>query len=343
MQSGSAPLVVPELLCPVAPAISPYAGRLDLDVADWASANLLCSTPERQRRLTEARFGTLAARTCPDAGLERLTLYARWWAFGFSFSDEFFGERPGTPGEVDRRRTAADSAMATVSAFVPGGMPGGMPRLEHIRRLHRLDLLKELLTSTDRLARCDQFSRFGTALNLCLSRHVVSPPAPTGPGYVSPFLILGEIIGECPASGAELTGEDVARLTVLAGERTAWCELIHAAVRQDSYGELLASLPAQLRLGAEDHPQRALDRAARAHDEATRAYLRLERTLSDGASPGVRAYLGLLAAWSRGHHDWCRDILPESEPAPARPAEVRIVLAPVTPRAEKGAKAARGC
>ncbi len=342
MQDGSS-LVVPELLYPVAPAISRHADRLDAEVADWARENGLCDAADRQRRLADARFGTLAARTCPDADLDRLTHYARWWAFGFFYTDEFFAE---SVEDFGRRRTAADVAMAVVSAFVPGGMRSGLPRPEQTDPAHRLDVLTRLLADTARFARrSDQVSRFGTALTLCLSRHLHRPPAPAGPAFVSPYLILGQIIAGCRVSGAELAHDDLVQLTTLAGKRTAWCERIHAAARRDSYGELVASLPDALRLGADAHPQRALDRAARLHDEATRAYGRLERALSQSASPGVRDYLAFLAGWTRGHHDWCRDTLTAPEPAADAEAlgEVRIVLGPATPRAGQGARAVQGC
>ncbi len=356
MHDGCAPLVVPELLCPTAPAVSPYAARLDLDAADWAGVNGLCPDPERARRLSEARLGTLAARTCPDADLERLTLYTRWWTFGFFWAEEFFGgpdggHRWGLPARLvggngpaaDRRRAAADAAMATVSARVPGGMRSGRPLTGAVRRAHRLDLLDDLLSGTARWARCEQLSRFGTAINLCLSRHARRPPAPEDPEPVPPFVVLAEIVTGCPAEGPALAAEDVQRLTLLARQRAAWCERLHSAARHGCYADLVASLPAAMRLNADAHPQRALDRAARVHDEAARAYLRLAGSVAAGADPALRAYLDLLSRWLRGHHDWCRDTLPLPPTAEDVPGAGPLPPAdpPAGPRT--GVPVPRGC
>jgi hypothetical protein len=381
MQDGKAPLVVPELLCPVPAAVSPYAARLDREVADWAAESGLCATPTARRRLVAARFGTLAARTCPEADPARLALYARWWAYGLVFTERFFtADRRAGTGPVDRtagghatpaerrsgtgdqRRAAADAVMATVSAFVPGGMRSGLPQAAEVRRLHRLDLLTELLDQTAEIARPEQLSRFGTGVNLCMSRRLtVNQSRSAETGFVSPYLTLSEIITESPATGAELADTDVARLAELATRRAAWCERLHSAVRRGSYRELTSRLPPLLRLGTEGCPQRALDRAARVHDEATRAHLRLEASVTATASPAVRHYLAMLGTWVRGHHDWCRDSLPRAHrpttvplrrprsttgtAAPASPDDLRFLLpatAPAFPQTP-APRIARGC
>ncbi|MDI5967102.1 hypothetical protein POF50_033770 [Streptomyces sp. SL13] len=307
MRDDAGPLVVPELHCPVPPVVSPHARRLDRAVAAWATANGLCPTPGLRHRITHARFGTLAARTCPDATVERMELHAQWLALALFYDEAFFRpHREGLPDATGRASAAADAAMATVSALVPGGMPGGLPRGEADRRRYRLDVLSDLLNRTGTMARLEQYSRLGTALTLWLSRQVREEPAPPGPTAATPCLIMAEIASDCPITGDELAGDCLRRLTALATERAEWCLRVHTAARRRSVDELVPALPPLLRQGAEHHPQRALDRAARLHDESACTYHRLERSLTPLATPSVLAYLTLLRGWLRAQYDWSR-------------------------------------
>lgn len=311
MRDDAGPLVVPGLHCPVPPLVSPYARRLDRAVAQWARAEGLCPTPVTRRRLTVARFGTLAARTCPDASEERLTLYAQWLAIGLFYDETFFRPvREGVPGAAALASAAADAAMATISALAPGGMPGGLPRDVFSRRRFHLDVLARLLARTGETARMEQFSRLGTALTLWLARQAETAPGssalPSMPPSAPPCLVIAEIVSGCPVTGAQLAGERLRELTALATERAAWCLRVHTAARHRSVDELVPALPPLLRQGAERHPQRALDRAARLHDECARTYHRLERTLATTASGAELAYLTLLRGWQRALYDWSR-------------------------------------
>ncbi len=307
MRDITAQLVIPELHCPIPPAVNTNAAKLNRRIVRWMRANALHTSPDQLQRIAAFDLGTFAAHVCPDAGTNRQTLYARWLAFGFFYNDEFFGEHKGVSGNGtcrNRRRTAADAAMAAISAFVPGGMASGKPQRDEVTRLHRLDILTDLLARTSELARSEQLSRLGTQLNLWFSKRVYEPFAPSGHMAFAPYMALAEIVTGCPLSGEDLEDPDLRRLTDLAAERTAWCDRVHCAARQQSVDELIAELPPLLRHSAEQSPQRALDQAARVHDEAMRGYLRLERTLADGASPGTAAYLNTLRTWMRGHHDW---------------------------------------
>ncbi len=297
------------MVCSIPPAVSRHAEELDLGIARWTHATGLCATPELRAHLAGARFGTLAARSCPEADLDRLELHARWLAFGYFLYEEFLTPRSGAEQERIRRRDAADAVMAMISAYVPGGMPSGMPRSPEARRTYRLDVLAELLADTARQARPDQFSRFGTKLMLCLSRHSGDCAPEPGHTPVSPYLTLAEVAARCPVRPEHLAEPDLLRLTRLAAERTTWCEMVHITVLHGDARPLVARLPPMLRHGQGATPQGALDRAGRVHDETARAYGRLEALVTADATPEVLAYLGVLRHWIRGHFDWCREVL----------------------------------
>ncbi len=301
-------VVVPRLHCPIAPAISPYALRLNRRLTRWTRAAGLHSRPEQSRRHLGADLGTFAARVCPDAAPDRLTLFGRWLSFGLFFDDEFFGHGPGGSTDRTKRRAAADAAMAAVSAFVPGGMPSGMPSGD-LTRLYRLDVLTDLLVRTANLARPEQFSRFGTQLTLWFCRRLCENPVPPGQMAFGPCLTLAEIVTDCPITSTDLADTDLRRLTDLAAARTAWCDRMHFAAGRQSVDELIAKLPPLLRHSARTNPQRAMDQASRVHDETMREYLRLEKTIAAQASPAVIDYLDLLRGWTRGHYDWRTTIL----------------------------------
>lgn len=342
MHDKAAQLVVPELHCPVTPAISPHAGKLNLRVARWTRAGELHSPARQPHGPTRSDLGAFVARVCPDADPDRLTLYAQWLAFCFFYDDEFFGDEAesGEDGSGEdvirraRRRSAADAAMAAVSALVPGGMPSGLPRLPEITRLHRLDVLTDLLARTASVARPDQFSRFGTDLTLWFSSRVQDGSAPSGHIAFAPCLTLAEIVTGIPVSSRKLASGDLRRLIELAAVRTAWCDRLHAAARQRSVAGLIAELPPLLRNSAERSPQRAMDQAARVCDETMRDYLRLEHAVLAGAAPAVRDYLSLVRTLMRAHSDWLRATLRHdsgftatgADPEPVSGFDVRIVL-----------------
>jgi hypothetical protein len=333
MQGEPASLVVPELHCPVTPAVSPHADEVNLRVARWAQETGLRPAPGRPQHRAGSGFGTLAARVCPGADPDRLTLFAQWLAFCAFYDDKFFADEPccdgcadGRAGSCDdvvrraRRLSAADAAMAAVSAMVPGGMPSGLPRLPEITRLYRLDVLTGLLNRTARLAECDQFSRFGTHLTLWFSSRIQEPVTPCGHVPFAPCMTLAEIITGVPVSSRKLASCDLRRLTDLAAARTTWCEHIHHCARDRSVRSLMTRLPPLLRNSAGQNPQRAMDQAARICDETMRDYLRLEHAVLAAAAPAVRDYLSLLRTWMRAHSDWRRAALDQG-PRTARPAD----------------------
>lgn len=322
MHDDSAPLVVPDLHCPITPAVSPFAAQLDHTVAQWTGTHTFCRTPEQVSRYAGHRFGTFAARVCPEADLPRLTLCAQWMSYAFSYVDEFFGEDSGRQG----RRAAADAAMATICAFVPGGIPAGLPRLETTTRTYRLDTLTDLLTRTARVASPDQFSRFGTQLTLRFNARLEEPYEPTEHIGFSTYLLLAEIVGGCRVTGPELVAAGVDHLVALATARTDWCDAIHSAVRHRSVDDLVERLPSLLRHSVRCRPQRALDQAARVHDERMRDYLRLERTVLATASPAVRSYVDLIRTWMRGHYDWWGDVLRQDPRSGDPMLDVRITI-----------------
>ncbi len=316
-----------ELYCPVAPRMSPFADALDAYVADWMASSGMHKRPDQLGRHCRSGYGTFAARVCPDAGWERLCLYARWLAFGFFYDDEFFDESDSP----DQGLAAADAAMAAISVFMPDGLPP-LCRWADIDRRHRLSVPLKLLEETREVAGAEQFGRFCNQMTLWFYSYLYEPAfrstgkLPTLAGYITnrlyniasaPYVTLSEIVAGCAVSAEELSRPDVRLLSSLAAYQMAWCNDIHSAIREASVNNLIVNLPSLLRSNGGAGARPAMTEAVRIHDETMDSYLRLEETVRSGAPATLLHYLDILRTWMRGHYDWCRRTARYSAPAAA--------------------------
>jgi hypothetical protein len=306
----------PELFCPILPRINPNAANADAHVTQWMEDNGLFLRPEQVERYAASRFGTFAARVCPDVPLDELLLFARWLAFGFFYDDAFFdeGDSRSRPG------AAADAVLAIVSVFSPEGLTEGLPSWEDASGTHRLDVARSLLAETRAMARPEQYDRFCTQMTLWFYSYLYEPAAQAGPdaaAYVvnrlhniasAPYVTLAEIVTGCPVSADELAAPDLRRLRALAAYQMAWCNDIHSAAREAQVDDRVANLPSLLR-GRGLSPRQALLRTVDVHDAAMDAFIRTETVVRPAAPPAVHTYMDLLRTWMRGHYDWCRTTL----------------------------------
>jgi hypothetical protein len=319
MHTCAVPVPVPDLYCPIAPAISPHAEMLDAHVAVWMQEAGLFSRLDQLDRYVRSGFGTFAARVCPEADLDRLMLYAEWLAFGFFYDDQFFDESD----DGSAPHTAAVAAIAAISAFIPEGVPMALPIIGETDREHRLGVLTDLIERTSKVARAEQLQRFCMQMTIWFYTYLYEPTMRAGgrsltlSGYAAnrlyniataPYVALAEIVTGCPTSSEDIASDQVRKISCLAAYQMAWCNDIHSAGRETAVNPLIENLNSILRRGGRS-PQQAMDEAARIHDSTMRSYLELEALVLPAATSGVRQYLAVLRTWMRGHYDWCRSTL----------------------------------
>ncbi|MFJ4188483.1 terpene synthase family protein [Kitasatospora sp. NPDC089509] len=97
-----------------------WAAEADAHTLEWCTRHGLLSGPDPAERFRLARFGTLAARTHPEASQESLPVLADWFAWAFVLDDHLDtgAHVPGQAGTPGVRRTSR--LLAEFAAIVEG-------------------------------------------------------------------------------------------------------------------------------------------------------------------------------------------------------------------------------
>ncbi|MCF3104869.1 hypothetical protein IPZ58_25230 [Streptomyces roseoverticillatus] len=309
---------MPQLYCPIPPAIGENAEALNEHAATWLADNRLYATPDKLTRHRKSEFGTFAARTCPHPGipLERMKLYTEWLAFGFYYDDQFMDESTAT----NEAATVAEAVIAMISSYTPAGGTGGALVYAHTDTEHHLPVMRDLLERTAAIARPDMFERLRTHMMLWWYSYLYEPLVrasghPVGlAGFCAnrvyniaslPYVTVAQIVADCLATAEDLAHPHAVLMGYLAAYEMGWCNDIHSGDHETKTNTEITHLPGVLAAQGLTL-QQAMAQAAEIHDGTMRAYLQAERAATTG-NPHLADYARVLRAWIRGHYDWCRD------------------------------------
>ncbi len=309
---------VPDLHCPIPPALGDHAEVLNAHAAAWMADNHLYASLAKLAQYQASHFGTFAARTCPhpDIPLELMKLYTEWLAFGFFYDDQFMDES----GAANEPAAIAEAVIAIVSAYTPQGGTGGAPIYADTGGDHRLPVMRSLLERTAAIARPEQFERLRTHMLLWWYSYLHEPLTrasgrPMGlTGFCVnrvyniasvPYVTVAQIVAGCSATAQDLAHPDAVRMSYLAAYQMAWCNDIHSADHETKVNPDITHLPGLLAASGMDRAS-AVAEAVRIHDTTMRAYLDAEKKVLTANRAGLVDYARVLRAWVRGHYDWCR-------------------------------------
>jgi hypothetical protein len=301
-------LSVPDLACPFADEISPFAEHTEEHVVDWALRFDLPADDSELARLAATKVGRLAARTTPRASAWSLDLLADWQMWLFLFDDRY----------SDESATGAD--LARLSQLVTGFMLvlDGAAKTRH-RSDPFLAALADVVRRLAALATPPQVSRFVTAVRgyFLAQFWEAAHRADDSPADLVEYAAMRRHSGAVPtcmalidvADGfelpeAEFWRPDVRAVSDIAVNVTCWANDILSFPKEFERSLKVHSLPAVLAAERGLAITEALSVAAAMHDAEVGRYVRAEGRVRRNASPELIGYLNGLRSWMSGNFRW---------------------------------------
>ena len=108
-------MILPDIHCPIAPAIHPEARAADTQSIKWMKQFSLCASEAERDRLSKTGCGRLAAHIVPHAAPHALQIISDFCAWNIAFDDEYCDEGPLSelPGLLARTLALIHRAVET--------------------------------------------------------------------------------------------------------------------------------------------------------------------------------------------------------------------------------------
>jgi 5-epi-alpha-selinene synthase len=290
----------PQLFCPFPAAIHPNADVIEARAVAWAVAIGLAPSERAREKLASAKVGRLVARANPTGSFERVALAADWTTFFCALDDRI---EPLSPTGVTR-------ALAELTAVLHGApaRPGDVLQRAVEDVASRLEAVTTLDWRARFLNRVQQlFAMFAIEAEVraagrpaSLADYVPMREVTVG---VHVELCLSELIAEVNPTEEERS--ILAPLARTASNLVGWANDVFTYEKELAAGDpnnLIAVIAA-----GNVSIQEAAERAVRMHDRAALELATSLEGLGRAASPALRRYAAILAAWVRGHLDWARE------------------------------------
>jgi hypothetical protein len=277
----------------------------------WA-VRIGLATPGEAALLQRQRFGLLAGRCHPDAGLPGLVDICRWYVW-FAVLDDRYCDRPpaGTDTEWLAQRLG-EVGRALDEPDAPGEEPVARAAADLARRIRT--------RATDeqhrRLVLSFQATFFGLLWESAARRLNAHPPVPNFTwmrrytGSLPAFVTLTEVYGGRPPTPQEVARREVRTLVARAGNLIMWQNDIRSYRAEVAAGRPVLSLPTVLAHERGLPPGRAVALAARMWRAEVEEYRRAREAVLALASPALRRYADhlhdLLAGFLTWHYETAR-------------------------------------
>lgn len=306
LQQTSSP-AVRELHCPLPPAIHPEFADIQSRSVEWARRSGLAPSDKAAARVDASRIGWLVARAFPGGDAAWVQLAADWTTV-FCLLDDHI-ERADSPAGVVA--CLADCASALRHGRRPGqsGLVGACASLhERLSAAAPPGWMDRFHASVDQL-----FAAFAAEAEVrrageipALDTYVPMREITVG---VRVLLGFGEAACAAPLPEAARRHPVVTALERKACNIVGWANDLFTYRKELSAGEV-TNLVAVLADGGRLPLGTAVEEAASMHDEEVRSLLSLSSNLPSFGEAGdraVRAYVGTLRTWVRGHLDWAHE------------------------------------
>ncbi|XVQ07391.1 terpene synthase family protein [Spirillospora sp. CA-255316] len=306
-------LRVPELWCPIPPAIHPQAVQVEEHLIQWLTHFGYITSPEEEQAARACGYGVLGSRVFPLGPVEITTFGAELIVCTFLLDDEYMERAPMQGRQIDYARNIL---KFTQILREPDRLPGGIPDNEV--KYHAS--LQDLTQRWRRMVPPEQMLRWRAGVEEYFMAtgpeviYQVEQAQPTLEEYISlressvlqrsACFVIIEMSGVAPLPGHLFCQPRVQRIARTASRIIAWTNDILSGPRELLWPGALNLIAAI----AEEHDctyQDALDLAAQMHREETRIFLDLvEDERRHGCDPRVDRYLTGIAHWIRGNLDW---------------------------------------
>lgn len=304
-------LVLPTLYYPFPPALNPQVEVVQAQTLAWVLRFRLVQRAAAYRRFCASRYGWLAARAYPLAGLEELQIVSDWNTWLFLLDDQC---DEGGIGKQPARLRALFAGLLAVLQEAPYPAQDG-PLASSLSDLWQRMSARATLAWKARFRR-DAQEYFDACLWEATNR--ARRVTPTVKDYIAMRPLTGGLITDVdlidltehidlPAAVRE--SALVQRLTQMANNVVCWSnDLISLSkeMRRSDVHNLVLAIQQERGCAL----QAAVDAAARLHDDEVRGFLELERHLPCYGAPidqELGRYIAVLRAWMRGNLDWAAD------------------------------------
>ena len=311
--AGMTTIMVPELHCPFPARINGQAEAVSAQSFDWARRFGLLTDPGISARFVAGRYGLLAARTHPDAPLDRLAVIADWYGWLFLFDDIGDDTGIGTSAVGLRARTGRflDILQRPQELSPPGDGP-----FEHALR----DLVRRMAESGSRrwmsrfVQSCADYleSLEWEADNRAGLR---TPDADVyskmrlHTGAVGTSFVVGELVDGLDVPPKILQHPAVVALRDSSNTIVCWQNDLLSLSKELEVGEV-HNLVVVTRERDGCSLQEAVDTVAADHDAEMRRFVELSAAMPTFGGDEQRQVDGLVALlqhWVRGNLDWSRE------------------------------------
>ncbi|GAA0449119.1 terpene synthase family protein [Streptomyces olivaceiscleroticus] len=310
-----AKLRIPELWCPIPPAIHHQAEEVEEHLIQWLIRFGYITSPEEEQAARACEYGMLGARVFPRGPFEVTSFGAELIVCTFLLDDEYM-ERAAMHGRpLDYARNIL---KFTQILREPDRLPGGIPEGEV--KYHAG--LQDLAQRWRRMVPSEQMLRWRAGIEeyfMATGPEVIYQTLQTQPTleeYISlressvlqrsACFVIVEMSGQAPLPGHLFCEPRVQRIARTASRIIAWTNDILSGPRELLWPGALNLIAAL----AEEYDctyQEALDLAAHMHTEETRIFLNLvDEERRRGCDPRIDRYLTGIAHWIRGNLDWSR-------------------------------------
>lgn len=305
-------LQVPELWCPIPPAVHPGAAALEEHAIGWMRRAGYVTSPEQEQEARGVAFGMLAALVYPYSTFEAaFGCDLMIWLF---LTDDEYMERAAQRGDLGAYARHVLRSMAILRA--PGDPPHDVPAGErlHPRALRELRLRLAELAGHEQVQRlvdgiAEYFALTGTEVILRSQgeQHSLTEYLTFRESSIvmrcGCFVVI-EMGNDCPLSAGVWGRPEIQAVSRSAARVIAWTNDILSGVRElhwpgainlvtvlaDEYGCTLSE---------------AVGLATEMHTKETEQFAALaDRLRGENNDPYVDRYITGLGAWIRGNLDW---------------------------------------
>ncbi len=321
-------LIKPPLHCPIPSAVNPHVEAIQRHSLDWVRAFQLVQGDTALERFAASKFGWLAARAYPDAGLDEACIVVDWNVWLFMLDDQC--DEGGIGKDPDRLQ----AYFAILQAILrdPDVAPCPGPLEQSLRDVWQRMRARSTAAWQARFLR-DAEDYFDACVWEAENR--ARGVVPTVADYIHYHPLTGALITDVDLIDVteHLRWPDVARmhpvvqdLTAMANNVVCWSNDIISLEKEMRRGDV-HNLVLTIRHRDGCTLQEAIFRAAAMHDAEVCRFLDLEERLPVFTPASVyadaRHYVAVLRAWMRGNLDWGMDS-GRYRPREAAPAQQRI-------------------
>jgi Terpene synthase family 2, C-terminal metal binding len=295
---------LPEPYCPFAPRVNPHGVQAWPQTVGWASRFKLI--PERELPHFRALdFHELSARAFPDAGLRELVLINDWMTLFYLFDKQWDNAQP--------------EVLAAGQAMLLDGLRGrSNPCLDAGPLRIALEDLRHRMMAFGSERWMERFSRsIEEYFKACVweARNKTAQAIPDIASYIRMRELTGAVQPSFELAGvlrlAELSPEmmeepALKRLNMMANHVICWFNDIVSLEKELLTGEI-HNLVLLIQRESGSSLEKALQQAAKMHDDELRAFIELEQALPSWGEPidaGVRRYVDVVRCWIRANVDW---------------------------------------